>query len=287
MDDRFTARIRRLRFRLLTRRRSLLGFQVSRSVGEGLEFEDYREYAAGDDLRHVDPFLAARLGKFYIKRYAAEEAARVALLLDRSASMGFGEPDKFTAARETALGLAAIALSGGDGVALLDFADRPGPPEPPVAGPPRLAALRSRLAALPCGGGTALAPALDAFLHRSDRFDLLVVLSDLLTLEPAQELLHRVRRQKCAVHLVAFAAPGEFAVPAGMPLRLVDAETGEERDVELNARLEAQLHGARDAHHAALAARFRAAGVPLTLAPTGLPRARLFLETLRRDGLLA
>lgn len=287
MDDRHLARIRRLRFRLMSRKRSLLGFQVSRSVGEGLEFEDFREYAEGDDLRHVDPFLAARMNRFYVKRYAAEEAAVVAILLDRSRSMGFGEPDKFTAARETALGLAAIALSGGDRVALLDFADRPGPPQAVFSGLPRLAAVRSRLQAIPCAGGTELGAALSAFLHRSGRFDLLVVLSDLLTLEPAADLLHRARTQKCATHVIAFAAPGEFDTPPGVPLRLVDAETGRERDVELNERLAAQLHEARDAHHAAFAARFRAGGIPLTVASTALPRARLFLDLLRRDGLFA
>ena len=59
-----------------------------------VEFSDYRPYGVGDDLRYVDWNIYGRLDRLYLKLFVDEEDLCLHLLLDGSASMGFGEPSK-------------------------------------------------------------------------------------------------------------------------------------------------------------------------------------------------
>src|SRR3989442_14437114 len=62
--------------------------------GSGIAFEEVREYQAGDDIRSIDWNVTARMGQAFIKRYVEERELTVILLLDASASMGFGTGDQ-------------------------------------------------------------------------------------------------------------------------------------------------------------------------------------------------
>lgn len=86
-----------------------------------MEFADHREYYAGDDLRHLDPHAYARLGRPYLKRFAADRALDVAILVDVSASMDYGQPSKLQVASRLAAALAYVAVSSGDRVRIASF----------------------------------------------------------------------------------------------------------------------------------------------------------------------
>ena len=66
------------------------GLHKSPFHGFSVEFADHREYAPGDDLKYLDWQVYARTDRYYIKRYEEETNLRCYLMLDRSASMGFG-----------------------------------------------------------------------------------------------------------------------------------------------------------------------------------------------------
>ncbi len=68
----------------------LSGLHKSPDRGFSVEFNDYRHYYPGDDMRHVDWRLYARSGKFYVKQYEDETNVRCVILLDSSASMAYG-----------------------------------------------------------------------------------------------------------------------------------------------------------------------------------------------------
>jgi len=84
------------------------GEQESPRVGEGLTFSDYRRYAPGDDIRLVDWKVYARTEEYFIKQFEEERNLTVHVLLDASASMGFGEGEanKFEYAAKLGLGFA-------------------------------------------------------------------------------------------------------------------------------------------------------------------------------------
>ena len=65
------------------------GIHRSRNLGSGQEFEQYRRYVAGDDLRQVDWHLFARSDQLHCRIQSPDTAARVAIVLDTSASMGY------------------------------------------------------------------------------------------------------------------------------------------------------------------------------------------------------
>ena len=92
------------------------GERLTKRKGISIEFADYREYTDGDDLRHLDWNVLARLGVPVTKTYRDEEDLAVHVLLDNSPSMQFAEPSKFACAKKFACALGLLGLAGGDAV---------------------------------------------------------------------------------------------------------------------------------------------------------------------------
>jgi len=92
----------------------LQGERRSKRRGQSVEFEDYRNYVPGDDLRHVDWNIFARLERFFIKIFQEEEDLSVHVVLDATASMDAGTPAKILLAMRLAMSLGYIALVNND-----------------------------------------------------------------------------------------------------------------------------------------------------------------------------
>lgn len=105
------------------------GGHVSARHGGGVEFQDYRAYSPGDDLRGIDWKVFGRTDRYYLKRYRHETDLNLHVALDCSASMGFAALDrrgartvtKFEVARQVAAALLMLVLRQGDraGLAML------------------------------------------------------------------------------------------------------------------------------------------------------------------------
>jgi uncharacterized protein (DUF58 family) len=93
--------------------------------GGGVEFEESRPYAPGDDVRHLDWNALARTGSPYVKRFREERDQTVLLALDVSRSMAFGSAGRSKAAlgAHAAALLAGAAFRAGDRVGLATFTD--------------------------------------------------------------------------------------------------------------------------------------------------------------------
>ena len=100
------------------------GERRSRRRGISVEFADYRQYAAGDDLRFIDWNVYARLDRLFMKIFLEEEELTLGLAIDASASMEFGNPNKFDFVRRLAMSLGYIALSSHNRVSLFSFNDQ-------------------------------------------------------------------------------------------------------------------------------------------------------------------
>lgn len=90
----------------------------SRLRGRGLEFEEFRAYAAGDDVRAIDWRVSARTGRVHTRLFRSERERPVLLLCDQRAAMFFGSRSAMKSvqcAQATAL-LGWAALAGGDRV---------------------------------------------------------------------------------------------------------------------------------------------------------------------------
>ncbi len=214
------------------------GEQTSRRRGSSAEFEEHRPYLAGDDLRRVDWLATARTGQPVLKQFRAEEDAVLRLLLDGSASLGFGAPPKLETAQRLAAALGYLALAGSQRAQLL-LASGAGLEHAfaPHRGRAGLPALLRELGQARAEGGVSLARAIQQTVQRAARPGALVVLSDFFEPMPALEALAGARARGHELTLVQVLAREELEPDLDGDLRLVDSETG--AAVELTADPEA------------------------------------------------
>ncbi len=110
--------------------------------GSGIEFDEVREFAEGDELRSVDWNVTARVGRPFVKKFVEERELTVLFLLDRSASMAFGtspagRPPRRTVATTAALFVGCVAFAAArnhDKAGLVTFTDRVERHVPPKKG---------------------------------------------------------------------------------------------------------------------------------------------------------
>jgi uncharacterized protein (DUF58 family) len=216
---------------------TMVGAYLSSFKGRGMDFEDLRDYAPGDDVRHIDWNVTNRLGRPFVKRYREERELGLVLLVDISGSGEFGStgPTKRRLAAEVAGALAFAAARSGDKVGLLLFTDEVELFLPPGKGRRHLLrVLREILFFQPARRGTNPTAALRALIHRVNHRSMAVLISDLLCpLNPkfAQALGQvNARHDLICLHL---HDPCEVELPAAGIARFEDAETGEIQEINL------------------------------------------------------
>jgi len=257
----------------------LQGERRSKRRGRSVEFADFRPYVHGDDLRFVDWNIYGRLDRLFLKMFLEEEDLSLLVVLDATASMATGDPEKFAFAQRLAMALGYVGLVNRNRVTLASFGGGGDGP-----GVRRLANLRGRrrtremgqwlLDTVPAGGGDFAEAMKTIALARQGR-GVMVLLSDLLFREDVFAL------QTLSPQETDPAAHGIVG-----DLRLVDVEDGGEAEVtatpavveRYRARLEAFVAQLRE-----FCVRRNIMHVPLE---TTQAVDAVILETLRRRGLV-
>jgi uncharacterized protein (DUF58 family) len=286
-DEEFLRRLERLAV-LVKRpvRGGLKGGRRSVKRGQSVEFADYRDYSLGDDLRQLDWNIYARLEKLFVKLFIEEEDLTVTFLVDASASMVHGDPDKLVFAKRATAALGYIALASEDRVTVSTLAGRVARRRTALRGSGRAFRLLADLSAIEAAAGpTDLVAACRHAAAQIHGRGVLVLVSDLL--DPAADRAMRDLAGTGADMIVLHVlAPDEVEPNIVGDFRLVDAETGGTVDVTLDLaareRYTDRVNAWRD-ELAALAARRRIAYVPLT---SDVPLTDLIFAELRRRQVL-
>jgi uncharacterized protein (DUF58 family) len=236
LDPAFVRELEALRRRLEIRARSGGGGEhLARRKGSSAEFQEHRAYAPGDDMRRIDWAAYARTGEPVLKLFRAEEDVIARLVVDGSASLGFGEPSKLDVARRMAAAVGYMTLArseraqlfvGGEGIAAQGA---------PCRGRGGLPQLLKALTALSARGGTNLTKAIDSVVQRSARPGMLVVLSDFFDPGAVTSALGRAVSAGHDVALVQVVAPEEIQPVFDGDFELEDAETGALVEVTMDA----------------------------------------------------
>ena len=205
--------------------------------GRGMNFEEVREYAPGDEIRSIDWNVTARMNAPYIKKFTEERELCVMLLVDVSASGMFGSVDlsKRELAAEVASILAFSAINNNDKVGLILFTNEVELFIPPKKGRLHtLRLIREMLYLEPKGRGTDLAGALDYLNRLTNRRSVVFIISDFMSPDFTKALTVTGKRHD----LVAMPVtdPGEGNLPDVGIVTLEDAETGAQIDVNTSSR---------------------------------------------------
>ena len=286
-DEAFLRQLERLL--LLMRspvRGGLKGGRRSVKRGQSVEFADYRDYAPGDDLRQLDWNVYARLERLFVKLFVEEEDVTVTLLVDASASMASGRPEKLLFAKRAAAALGYIGLASEDRVAVSALSGRIARRRNALRGSGRVFRLLADLSAIQVADGptdlVAAARHAAAQLHGRG---VVVLLSDLL--DPnADRIIRELAATGSELIVLHILSPDELDPALEGDLRLVDAETGEKVDITADLATIDQYRdrlAAWKADFADLAAKRRASYVDLS---SDVNLAELMFAELRRRRVL-
>jgi uncharacterized protein (DUF58 family) len=263
---RILKRVRRIE--MLTRgmvKESLGGAYLSRFKGQGLEFDDFREYQPGDDVRFLDWNVTARMNHPFVRKYIEERELSVVLLVDVSASgeYGSGEDSKRDRAAELAAVFAFSAVQNQDKVSLLLSTDQLEHYLPArKGGSHALRCLRDILFWPVRRPGTRLEVGMDVALRRIAHRALVVVVSDFIQPVPQWERALGLLAAKHDVVALQISDPLEQELPRLGRVTLRDPETGHECLVNTsNEQVRRWYAQAQEDHEKTLATLFKRRGV--------------------------
>lgn len=196
--------------------------------GRGMEFDEVREYQAGDDVRAIDWNVTARTGTPHVKTFVEERELTVVLMVDLSGSMAFGTRNalKSEVAAELCALLAFSAIKNNDRVGLLVFADEVSKYIPPKKGKNHvLGVIREVLTHRARTGGTNLRAATDHVMRLLKRRSVLFLVSDFHA-EGMRRPLSLLNRNHDLVALKVRDPREQVMPPVGL-VPFEDPETGE------------------------------------------------------------
>ena len=212
------------------------------------EFSDFRPYVPGDDFRQIDWRAYARLERLMLRLYVAEEETSLNVVLDASGSMLVGEPPKWPSARRLAAALAFLGLAGMDRVAVGVLGDRR-LHTPHLRGKEGVARLWRFLQEVEPRG--VAGPGMVADLDWT-RPGMTVVISDFLTEDSWAPAAAGLRRRRQEPLLWQVLAPDEESPSLSGDWKLIEAESGQERELTITPALVAEYLANLGYHRQAL-----------------------------------
>lgn len=267
---------------------ALAGQYRSAFRGSGMEFEESREYAPGDDVSAIDWKVTARMGRPFVKRFREERARTVMLAVDVSRSMTVAaaksSPPVETAA-VAAVTLALSATASRDRVGLILFSDRVEAFVPPGKGPAQTFAVAAALAeTAPVGTATDPDPALALLAVTLTHRSVVFVFSDFLSRSGFALPLGRLARRHEVTAVLMGAPEGDILPPYGL-LTVADLETGQRATLDCgNPATRARYAAAKTARRDRIVGELRAAGVDILELPADAPPAPALEAYFRRRG---
>ena len=215
----------------------LSGLHKSPNQGQSVEFAEHKEYAPGDELRHLDWKAYGKFDKFYVKRFEHETNLRAVMVVDTSGSMGFGTSglSKLDVGRVMAATLSHILIRQQDAAGVALVAQNRFAEIPPRSSAGHLGAVLDALEGAVAGGQTDLAMTADALAEKLPRRSLVCIFSDFF--DERQDALKRIlalRSRKHDVAIFHLVDKAELEFPFDDPTLFVSME--DDKRIEVNPR---------------------------------------------------
>ena len=277
------------RLELVTRkvfRGRMKGERRSKRKGQSVEFADFRNYVAGDDLRQLDWNLYARLDKLIIKLFLEEEDLHFYTLIDASMSMDFGTPTKLEYAKQLAAALGFIGLVRADRVRIETLGQKPSERAPVLRGRHNVWRMLEHLNSIEAGETASLATGVKNFCLRNPGKGVVMLISDLMDKEGYEAALRYFVSHEMGCYVVQILSQEELEPDVKGDLKLVDCEDADEAEITVSAPLLARYQQALGAFTRGAQEFCARRGMHYMLANNKLPVADLVGQHLRRRGLV-
>ena len=231
--------------------------------GQGMEFNEVREYQPGDEVRSIDWNVTARTGIPHVKRFEEERELTVTFLVDLSSSGEFGSRSKLKneVAAEICALLAFYAIKNNDKVGLVVFTDEVELFVPPAKGTSHvLRLIRNLLEFKPRQARTNISGAIDFLAKVTNKRSVVFLVSDFLEADCERSL--RIMGKRHDVIAISVTDPVEVKMPNVGLVELEDAETGELIQIDTGSAAFRKQYEALGANQSgALRTQFRSMGI--------------------------
>jgi uncharacterized protein (DUF58 family) len=258
----------------------------TRKIGSGIEFADHRDYQPGDDFRYLDWGIYQRFDRLLVRLFEEEEDLSIYFIVDQSASMAFGDGQKFRAAARICAALAYVGLANLDRVTIIGANAALSGRMPETRGKARIFKVFRFLQNLSTTGSTSLEQTLRTFVAQNKRRGLAVLISDLYDPAGCERGINVLRYNKFDPFVVHITDPRERELELFGDVTLYDCETGDERDVTVTPALLRQYREAYDLHLAEVERFCTGHMVPYTRADANVDFEELILRVFRKGGFL-
>lgn len=287
LSPEFLARLEQLE--LVSRkifRGRMKGERRSKRKGQSVEFADFRNYVAGDDIRFIDWNTYARLDKLFLKLYLEEEDLHFYTLLDTSMSMEFGDPTKLWYAKQVAAALGFIGLTHSDRVVIETIGQAPQQRGTVLRGRGSMWRMLDYLQRIEASGGTSLATGVKNFCIRHPGQGIVVLISDMMDKAGYEAALRYLVGRRMDVYVVQILSSEELEPDVAGDLRLVDCEDRDVAEVTVSAALLKRYKQTLNGFVGGLRDFCNRRGMVYLLANTGQPFEQLITNYLRKRGLV-
>ena len=258
----------------------------TKKKGSGVEFADHRNYVPGDDFRFVDWAVYRRFGKLLVRLFEEEEDLSIYFIVDCSRSMAFGSGAKFDQARRLCAALAYVGLANLDRVTVVGAGEKLKGHLPATRGKGRIFKVLRFLRNLKAEGGTDVGEALKAFVAQNKRRGLAVLISDLYDPKGFEHGINMLRYNKFEPYVIHVLDATEANPDVKGDVRVMDCETGDEREVTVTEELLQKVQAAFLDYHSHIEVFSARNDAPYLKAPVNTRFDELVLGVSRRGGFL-
>lgn len=262
------------------------GERKSKRKGQSVEFADFRNYVAGDDLRTLDWNLYARLDKLIVKLFLEEEDLHFFTLIDSSPSMGFGDPTKLQYAKQLAAALGFIGLIRSDRVVIESLGQSVHQRGPVLRGRRGVWRMLDTLNAMEPNETVSLVDGVKRFCLRNQGKGIVVLITDLMDKEGYGAALRYLVARRVDVYVMHVLSQEEIDPDVKGDLKLVDCEDQDAAEITVSAPLLARYKKTLDAFTRGAQDFCSRRGMHYLLAHNQLPVKDLMSNYLRRRGLI-
>jgi uncharacterized protein (DUF58 family) len=277
------------RFDLLSRKiltGKMKGERRSKRRGQSVEFDDFRNYVIGDDLRFIDWNIYARLDKLFLKLFQEEEDLSLSILIDTSGSTDFGTPNKLQYMKHVAAALGYVGLVNYNRVSIAAMSDSVVASTGGMRGRRNVARMMSFIDDLRPAGTSNFAAACKRFALTHRNKGVVVVLSDFFDKGGFEAGLRYVMGGRSDAFAVQILSPQEIDPPLKGDLKLKDIEDADTAEVSITGPLIQQYKNNLNAYCMKLKDYVTRRGGVYLFSSTAVPFETLVLNYLRERRLL-